>query len=617
MMKFLLPLLAVVGFASPALAQKTNHLPHEIATKPKIGTSNIGTATAPAVPAAKARSLEQLLCTQKYDLQTYNSMPNRVYNYGGGTISAGWMFADDENAWPDRGTGCNNNKNGGSWGTYQRVEGNGIRSGFPSFTGLANGTDVAIAHQNTDAPPFKLRLMRRKANETTWSASFLPIDALPNNTGYVWPVITSGGADGNALHVIAVNNAPDAARSLYYFRSQDGGTTWDISEKLISGLDTSWLSVDAHAYHIDARGTTVAIGVFDSWGDVTIMKSTDNGTTWKKHIALDFPLDNYIADSGYSEADIKTKHEGLANQPLAMYTADGSGAVHIDNNGKVHAFFGDAFVIDSDLGNQSTEYFTNVSGISYWNETFGQDSVIRVADLLDTDGDGTFSTTGTLPNYFGHALTSFPSVGSDAQGNLYLCYTAVAEGFYSDAADAMYRHIFLTKSSNGGLNWSSPYDVINKDYVDEDLLPFMEAVYPSIARLVDDKIHLVYQQDYAPDAAVINTSVPVTDNNIVYLGVDKNVIVANKDLSIQFEPLTIQPNPVHTFSTVTFTSANGQNAVLKIIGMDGITAVESKVNNITDGVNILKLDTNTLPAGLYQVLVIQGNIQHFGKFIKQ
>ena len=616
MKKIILLLSVFAGFASTSVAQNRNQLEHKIAEKPKISSSRSPFAAKAGVPVAQNRSLEEVLCIQKYDLQTYNCMPNRVYNYGNGTISAGWMYAEDENAWPDRGTGCNYKKNGGAWGTYQRVEGNGIRSGFPSFTGMTNGTDVAIAHQNTDAPPFKLRLMRRKSNETTWTASFLPLNAIPGNTGYIWPVVTSGGADGNSLHVIAINNEPESTRSLYYFRSQNGGDTWDISEKLISGLDTSWLSVDAHAYHIDARGTSVAIGIFDSWGDVTIVKSSDNGSTWKKHIALDFPLDNYIADSGYSEADIKTKHDTLPNQPLAIYTADGSAAVHVDKNGQVHAFFGDAFVIDENLSNQSTEYFTNVSGITYWNESFGQDSVQHIADLLDANGDGAFDTNGSLPNYFGHALTSFPSAGSDDQGNLFLSYTAIAEGFYNDVADAMYHHVFLIQSKDGGKNWSKPYDVINKALVDEDLLPFMEAVYPSIARSVDNKIHLVYQQDYAPDAAVINTSIPVTDNNIVYLGIDKNLLVGNKELELNFQPLTIQPNPVQQQSIITFNSANVQNAVVKVISLDGTTVLQNKIDNISQGVNTLKLETSAFANGLYQLLIIQGNTQYFGKFIK-
>ena len=608
-------LLFILGLSSVmTYAQKRFILPQNIAEKPKINEQFSPSHLVPSVPLNHNRSLEEILCIQKYDLQTYNSMPNRVVNYGNGNISAGWMTGNDENGYPDRGTGCSNKKNSGAWSNFQRVEGDGIRSGFPSFTGLSDGTDVAITHQNTNSPPYNLRLMKRTTNATSWTSSFLPISKFPSNSGYVWPVITSGGADGKSLHVIAVNNDPTTARQLHYFRSQDGGNTWDISEKVLSGLDTSWLTVGAQTYNIDARGNTVAIGVFDSWGDVTILKSTDNGNTWNKYIALDFPLDNYITDSGYEQKDILSKHDTIGTQPLAIFTSDGCGNVHIDKNGKVHVFFGNAFVIDENLSNSSTEYFTNVSGISYWNESFGKDSIQLIADLIDEDGDGIFTTNGTIPNYFGHALTSFPTSGSDNQGNLFMCYTSVADGFYSDDQDAMYRHIFIISSKDGGKTWSNPYDVINKDLVDNDLLKYMEAVYPSIARNVDDKIHLVYQQDYAPDASVINTQIAVTDNNIVYLGINTSLLlVGYKEIELSKTPLLVSPNPTNNLMNIQFESIENEQSILRINDLNGKLIYQEKLVN--NG-NSKTIDIHSLNNGIYSVQIITTNKMQVGKFVK-
>jgi len=569
---FTILLSAFCVWAFGQVSPLNKHFTHQMAPKKRIP------AEIPSVPMIISSPLKQIkernndvvLTTQKYDLQTYNSMPNRVWNFGNDFIGAGWMYANDEfGGWSDRGTGISRKVNG-AWENFERAEDLNIRTGFPSSCGLEDGSVVAIAHQNTSAPPYNLRLMKKAKTATSWAASLLPVASKPGNQGYIWPVITSGGMNGNTLHVIAINNAPDAARQLHYFRSQDGGATWDISEKILPGLDTSWISVDAHVYSIHARGNTVAIGVFDPWGDVTILKSTDNGATWTKFIALDFPLDNYIADTGYSEDDIKSDHPTLTDEPLAIYTADGGGTVHIDKNNMVHAFFGDAFVIDTELGDGFTSYFTNVSGISYWNESYGKDSVNLIADLWDADGDGEFTVNGTMPTYFGHGLTSFPSVGSDDAGNLYMAYAAVAEGFYNPDVDKMYRHIFLTSSKDKGQNWSDPYDVINKVNFDPLFADILEGVYPSLAPLVDGKVHLVFQQDYQPGSYIAEEQDELQDNNIVYLGIDKNIVLKNTELvDARTFDLSVVPNPANDRLTVKSSILNNKIISAQLIDVQG------------------------------------------------
>jgi hypothetical protein len=195
-----------------------------------------------------------------------------------------------------------------------------------------------------------------------------------------------------------------------------------------------------------------------------------------------------------------------------------------------------------------------------------------------------------------------------------MCYTSVADGFYSDDQDAMYRHIFIISSKDGGKTWSNPYDVINKDLVDNDLLKYMEAVYPSIARNVDDKIHLVYQQDYAPDASVINTQIAVTDNNIIYLGINTSLLlVGNKEIELSKTPLLVSPNPTNNLMNIQYESIENEQSILRINDLNGKLIYQEKLVN--NG-NSKTIDILSLNNGIYSVQIITSNKMQVGKFVK-
>ena len=109
------------------------------------------------------------------------------------------------------------------------------------------------------------------------------------STDQVWNRMTTGGADGNSIHHISLYDPfggpyplTGVQSQMLYWRSQDGGTTWDINEAVIPGLDeTNFTFFSGDSYHIaKARGDTLALCYFGGLNDVVLAKSTDNGTTW-------------------------------------------------------------------------------------------------------------------------------------------------------------------------------------------------------------------------------------------------------------------------------------------------------------------------------------------------
>ena len=69
--------------------------------------------------------------------------------------------------------------------------------------------------------------------------------------------MTTGGANGTSIHHISLFNpfggpyTNGVENQMLYYRSQDGGTTWDIQEYVIPGLDeTNYTYFSGDSYHM-------------------------------------------------------------------------------------------------------------------------------------------------------------------------------------------------------------------------------------------------------------------------------------------------------------------------------------------------------------------------------
>ena len=137
----------------------------------------------------------------------------------------------------------------------------------------------------------------------TWINSTITPDYL------IWNRSATGGVDGNTIHMIALTEPAGGtwtgdtvnglSGALLYYRSQDGGDSWDITDMQLPGNDSiTHNGMSGDCYAITAQGETVVMAYFNDWGDSYIVKSTDNGDTWTKTTFLDFPVDKYVMDSG-------------------------------------------------------------------------------------------------------------------------------------------------------------------------------------------------------------------------------------------------------------------------------------------------------------------------------
>ena len=471
-----------------------------------------------------------------YDLQTNGSVQNRLDVHDDGTISAGWTMSKEFNTtYSDRGTGYNY-FDGTSWinqivqptDQVDRIETS--RVGWPSVFGLGNGEERVITHSTS------LNVLNQASRTSIGTGAWT--DANIGEFYMIWNRSVAGGLDGNTIHMIALTEPMGTGWSgslynglngaLLYFRSQDGGAIWDIDTMQLPTMDTAhFLGFSADDYAISAKGETVVIAYFNDWGDSFIVKSTDNGDNWTNTTFLNFPHDKYAIDEG-----LDLDSDGVLDQ---VYSTDNSGALIIDDQGMAHVFYGIMMYADDDLSDGSSSWFPLTNGIAYWNESYGADNTPPtvhagdtslwysdmmndhwIAEAPDLNGD---PNVGGVDEVGGYALyyrsqASMPSAGLSSNGEIYMTFSGYTETV--DNGSQVFRHIYVTKSTDGGTTWKTPVDITPHD----DWDGMQECVYGSLSPVVDDKLRLIYQLDFEPGLAVQGDEDLVDWNAIHYLEVD-------------------------------------------------------------------------------------------------
>jgi hypothetical protein len=577
-----------------------------------------------------------------YDLQTNNSVNYRIENFGDGTLSALWTFSNQSTAWTDRGMAYHQ-FDGSAWtklpdyndaGNITRIE--PVRTGFGSLARVNGVGDIVAAHQTT------IDAIQVSRNTTTSGENW--ISTAETTMPLIWPRMRVGGSDGKTVHIIGLTEPSGGTFTgtpvhgingcMLYNRSTDGGATWDQLMVQLPGVDsTIFASFGGDSYAMDVKGNTVAIVAGDITSRVMLWKSTDNGLTWSNRTVKDFPyepwndsiltdfngdglVDSFLVDSVNNVYDLER-----------VETSDGSFSVIIDNNDKVHVTYGLGYMSNDDVTDGNVSYYPGANGIMYWNEDFAVDSLPQlIGGSTDADANGTldvtiyFSDGTTVP--YASGMAGYPSMGIDADGTLYLSYAAYIEGtnYLYLSTGPNFKHIYFQKSTDGGATWTDPKDIVGDELAGFDQLA--EYQYASIARLVDNNVHVVYQRDYTPgcgvtinDAAIHPFDVP---NDIIYMSITKDFdIVGMPTVKNEINGLALMPNPSNESATLKFDLNNSEKVSVNVVNMLGQRVLNLDSQSAAAGQHSINLGTNQLPSGIYLVNVTAGNKTGSVKMIVQ
>lgn len=566
-----------------------------------------------------------LLGKTYYDLQTNSSPGRRIVLHEDGTISAVWTASPDAGTgYPNRGTGYNY-FDGTTWLSDRdnNIETEG-RTGWPSIMLLDDGRERILAHE---AGTGGFIATTNSAKGSTDFSSVGPIldDETAVNVNRV-PIWNRSVASNGKIHTIANYwvsedaNVPMVTLNgvnspTTYSRWDVAGDTADIAHSILPGFDsTLYTSGAGDRYAIDSRDSIVAILMGGLGEPVSLWKSTDNGTTW-----------------AYTDVDsIRFKGPRKFAQLLlsgdTLNTNDGSLDVMIDANGDVHAFYGLGRILGGldQSGDSSFFFFPAQTALMHWKEGDSEPKIAGTA--FDQNGNGeldinaeTFQfldDNNNVPNNLLSAartgstsLVTMPSASVDAEGNLFVVYSAPVEEAVH-FLNANFRDIFVSFSTDGGSTWNGPQNITKTGTA--------ECNFPCVAKVTNDFLHLIWQEDATPGTHLQNHSasagthpndvnyinyaaIPVSDilNNVVGTELT-NVNEGNfgKDAEV-FVVSQNQPNPFSSTSEVIIYLRDASQLTLTITDLLGNVVNTGGLGILTRGNHTVTVDATTLSAGMY------------------
>jgi hypothetical protein len=403
---------------------------------------------------------------------------------------------------------------------------------------------------------------------------------------------------------------------MVYSRSKDGGATWDKKHIMLPDYDSTLTNNGgADQYSIDVKGNTVAIVNADLLQGVIAWKSTDGGDNWQRIIVDTF---KYAPWTGKVE---------MLDTP---YTNDGTVDVIIDNNSKLHVFFGLGRVLDTDTSDESYSFYPGTQGMMHWSEATDKTSLIASGSQFDRDEDGfngleqaTYSglTSGNVPSGMStvarlgstSALRQ-PSTAMDANGNLYCLFSVPIEQDLSDLG-ANFRDIGVVYSTDGGATWSLPQNVTQVLGREDD--------FASTCRVANGFLHMTWQQDEIAGTNLQNNSGsfgnhPVVLNLINYQAIPVTEIL-NGSIGMLYginvekpntgEVLVVNqnyPNPFSNETNVMVYLTKPGDIKVEVRNAMGALVKTQTHSNLYKGNHELTITSEGLSTGIYTYTLIAG-----------
>jgi hypothetical protein len=569
------------GHSKGAKAPRTEAVKHDIL----IGSQPVNHTTS-----TKGGPGDSVTMITRYDLQTNSSNQNRMYYYSDGSIVATASMSHTD-GFADRGTGYNI-YNGTDWGEKPQVRIESSKAGWPSYAPLGENGEIIVSHHNTAG----LFVERRTQRGTgAWTETILagPAGAVDIS----WPRVVTNGPDRNWVHIICVTYVEYMGldNALLYYRSLDGGQSWDIQHMIIDGLSAAeYLKFSADTYTwAEPMGDTLCFVVGDSWTDQFIMKSTDNGITWTKTII--WPCAFNLWEGGDTTG--------------TFYCPDGASAIALDNQGKAHVTFGLQRASGDEGGNKFWVPYTD--GLIYWNESMPELPQDLDPETLMAEGNYIGWVQDTMVFYateeelahYSVSLSSFPTMVIDEDNAIFVVWSSVTE--HLDFNQYLLRHLYGRASFDGGLHFEDTIVPLTDKFIHN----FMECVYPTASPTSSyDKIFLVFQGDpeagvYLNGAQGVQGQSSADDNEITFLEPTKFGFLAVGQNELPAKPSFVvsqnMPNPSHGLTYINVSPETPGELLVELYSTVGRKVLEKNIGMITAGTTRIAIDASQLTSGIY------------------
>jgi hypothetical protein len=596
----LIPVLVLIFISSFAQQRHvTDHMKPANAVLCPASPAPDGSPAGNTMLPVKKKSYPEQIGDTYYDTQTYNSgnLMNRMYQYPDETIGATWMHKG-ANGTPDRGTAYSY-FSGSSWTPQDPHLGSDPNNAFPSYAPWGPNGEVIVHYRYLAGDGFLKILTRETKGQGAWTEQTLTPPE--GNYSLVWHSMITSGQNHEYIHILAlVYDDPYMGQedALLYYRSSDGGLTWDINGEIIDGLGVDFYPTIPSLHYSWALpvGNTLAFTFGFNEFDGLVFKSSDNGDNWQKIVVYDSPYEPY----------------DVPDITPTFGCCDGTSAIALDNNGKVHVAFGRMLrfhdVVTTPPGGWYY-YPTVTEGLMYWNEDMpALDSTIvssYTLDYLQAGGNligwivpetATLNIVSGQPDY-GLGLTSQPQLCVGPGNEIFVLYAGISPDNLS--ADYYYRHIYSNMTYDG-IHWGSPTDQTGGIFY-----AFSECVYPAVPPRLpvtqDVKTPpFIFQEDYTPGTGS-------TEISYITYRVVEPTITGVTEKSASFEVSQVYPNPASDRCAIELKSEKPMDIKAEICTLTGQVLQQVNPEKKNAGSQIIRFDVSNLENGVYAVKINAGN----------
>jgi len=580
-----------------------------------------------------------------YDWQSNAGPRTWTIVWPDGKINFAYTMATD-NSFSDRGTGIGTyDYNNDEWIPLGgRIESD--RTGFGSIARYKENGIVIAAHTNTQCGVFIVENKDELVPNSVGPASYLDGTYDP-----CWPSVMTSGPERDIIHVVVTANGADGAAvsvpgaegaktPIIYFRSTDGGLTWDKENVILPymgseyGLD--WGSNICY-WMETTEDNCLALVVNNSWSDCFVLCSYDNGETWEKKTFWHHPgINATIGDDDWMLYPRWTSAQwGVDGELCLAYAYNGTrGAAGDDGS-----------------------YFPAIGGVAFWSENLpyhGESQPIFGADptnpMPPTPGQPFIMDTAYIsqdihlswmlwsnqsheiwPEFMGYLaplddqgqpegplydditgwniedLTAHGSYNSGTVDFPVLCMLPDCNGFdmvavwsgmdenNMDGNGNYYYKLFASYSGDGGRTWQQQIQ-LTTDFMYE----LSEFVYPQAA-VIGTTLVVAVQSDGESGTFVQSDDTDASDNFYQGFTFELNDLfesVGVPEVESHNTHMSVYPNPATDQLGITL-SQNADIVIYNIMGQAVMTveghvgANTLNISNLTSGIYFVNAGTET------------------------